>query len=108
MEPPLEEEKWRIYQLHVLITISISGNTHAIVILLPNINVNHKRLKEYFLTYHRTKPIASRKKSKTSDETVNAEPNDVVDTQAKSSTEPIEKPINLDYMSITLSSGGAR
>lgn len=72
---------------------------HAI---LPNINANPERLKEYFPTYLQTKPIASRKKLKTSDETVNAEPNTIVDTKKKSLTEPIEKLINLDYMSNTL------
>lgn len=99
LEPPPEEEKWRIYQSQVLIPISISSKTRAIACPLPNINAKHERLKDYFPTYHRTKPIASRKKSKTSDETVSVEPNTVVDTQAKSLTEPIEKPINLDYMS---------
>lgn len=85
-ETPLEEEKRRIYQSHVLLPILISGKMHGIAGPLPIINANPERLKEYFLVYHRTKPIASRKKLRTSGEIVSTKPNIVVDTQEKSLT----------------------
>lgn len=89
-EPPLEEEKWCIYQSQVLISISIFGMKHAILGPLPYVNVNPAKLKEFFPTYHYNKPIASKKKTR-----VNTE---VTEKPSKSSTEPTENPINLDYM----------
>lgn len=60
---------------------------------------------KFFLTYHRTKPLASTPET---DDEDNIKPNSQVktvdDNQAKSCTEAlkIEKPINLNYMSDTL------
>lgn len=97
-KPSLEEEKRCIYQSHVLILISISGLKHAILGLLPDVNVNPAKLKEFFPTYHYNKPIVSRKKSMDNTKVTTAKPNALIDNQGKSSAEPIENPINLDYM----------
>lgn len=101
-EPPLEEEKRHIYQYHVLIPISIFVKTCAIVGPLPDVSTNLVKLKEYFPTYHRYKPITSRRKSKSSNEVVGAEPTTIVDTREKLSNEPIETTITLYYLSINL------
>lgn len=101
-KPPLEEEKRRIYQSQILIPTFISGKTHVIAGPLKDVSTNLVKLKEYFPTFHRHKPIASGRKSKSSNEDVGEEPTTIVDTQTKLSTEPIETTITLDYLSIKL------
>lgn len=66
---PLTEEQRIIFQSQVLIAISISGKTHAMLGPLSNPNVDPDRLKEFFPTYHRYKPIACIKKPKVNVET---------------------------------------
>lgn len=58
---------------------------------LPNAMVNPDSLKDFFLTYHRYKPIANGKKPKFSNETVE-------DLYPDQSIPSIEKPIDLNYM----------
>lgn len=80
--------------MHVLIPISVSGKTHAILGPLSDTTANPDSLREFFLTYHRYKPLSNRNKPKASDEIETAE-NPHLDNQ---STPLIEKPIDLDYM----------
>lgn len=42
-EPPLKEEKRKIYESHVLIAISISSKTYAFMGLLPDPNANSEK-----------------------------------------------------------------
>lgn len=53
-------------------------------------SINPAKLKEFFPTYHRNKPIVSKKRTR-----VNTE---VTDKPTITSTELIESPINIDYM----------
>lgn len=61
-EPPLLEEKRKIYQSQVLIPLTITGKTHMYMGHLPDPNVDAKKLKKFFPTYHCTKPLASKLK----------------------------------------------
>lgn len=56
VEPPLAEEKRRIYQLQGLIPISVSGKMYAMLGPLSNTTANLDSLREFFPTYHRYKP----------------------------------------------------
>lgn len=51
-EPPLAEEKRRIYQSRVLIPISVSGKTHAMLGPLLDATVNLDSRRDFFPTYH--------------------------------------------------------
>lgn len=53
----------------ILIPISIYGKTHAIIGPLSTPNVDHDKLKEFFPTYNKYKPIACAKKLKVIEET---------------------------------------
>lgn len=59
-EPPLLEEKRKIYQSQVLIPLFIAGKNHAYMGPFPDPNVDAEKLKKFFPTYHRTKPLASK------------------------------------------------
>lgn len=61
---------------------------------LSDPNVDHSKLKEFFPTYHRYKPIACAKKPKASDE-IHTEENPNPDNQGNPST---DEPIILTYM----------
>lgn len=86
-EPPLVEEKRRIYQSQVLIPISISGKTYAMLGPLSYTTTNPDSLKEFFPTYHHYKPIDNGEKPRANDEIEIAE-NPHPDNQ---STPSIEK-----------------
>lgn len=91
---PLTEEHRRIFQSHVLIPMFIFGKTHAMLGPLSNPNVDHNKLKEFFQTYHRYKPIACAKKPKVGDET-HTEENPNLNNRGNPS---IDEPIDLIYM----------
>ena len=96
-EPPLEEEKRHIYQSQVLIPEPPLEKTRVIYGPLPDVSTNPLKLKYYFPTYHKYKPITGGRKPKYSNEVVGAEPTSTIDTQAKPSNEPTETTITLDY-----------
>lgn len=48
-EPPLLEEKCKIYQSQVLIPLIIASKTHAYMGLFPDPNVDAEKLKLFFL-----------------------------------------------------------
>lgn len=83
-----------IFQSQVLIPISISGKTHAMLGPLSSPNFDPDRLKEFSPTYHRYKPIACVKKPKANKET-HTDENPHPDNQGNLST---EEPINLTFM----------
>lgn len=53
-KPYLLEEKCKIYQSQVLIPLIIASKTRAYMVPLPDPNVDAKKLKMLFPTYHRT------------------------------------------------------
>ncbi|KAI5442394.1 hypothetical protein KIW84_011460 [Lathyrus oleraceus] len=61
-EPPNEKEKDCIYKSQVLIPILVSGNCHAMLGPLPNLEIKPDRLKEFFPSYFHTKPIGAGRK----------------------------------------------
>lgn len=60
-EPKTEEQR-RIYTSQVLIPFSISGKTHVLSGPLTDIDTDFRKLKEYFPSYHKCKPIGQAKK----------------------------------------------
>lgn len=60
-EPKTEEHR-RIYESQVLIPITVSGKNHAFFGPLPNLNIEPRRLRNFFPTYHKRKPIGQAKR----------------------------------------------
>lgn len=58
-ESPMQEENLRIYESHLLIPYSISGKPHALMGPLPDPSLDVVKLREFFPSYHQTKPIMS-------------------------------------------------
>lgn len=58
------EEQRRIYTSQVLIPVSVSGKMHALFGPLTDLDADFIKLEEYFLSYHKCKPIGQAKKSK--------------------------------------------
>lgn len=86
---PLIEEQRRIFQSRILIPIFISGKTQDMLGPLSDLNADHSKLKEFFPTYHRYKPITYAKKTKASDE-IHIDENPNPNNQGNPSTdEPI-------------------
>lgn len=56
------EEQRRIYASQVLIPISVSSKTHALSGPLVDLDIDFRKLKEYFPYYHKCKPIGQGKK----------------------------------------------
>lgn len=56
-KPLLVEEKLIIYKFHVLVPLTIFGETHTYMGPLPGPNFNVKKLKAFFPVYYRIKPI---------------------------------------------------
>ena len=60
---PLEKEKRAIYESQVLIPVLVSKKPHALSGPLSLLNADYDKLKDYFPTYHKTKPIGSSESS---------------------------------------------
>lgn len=61
-EPSMQEEKFHIYKSHVLIPYSFSRKPHSLMVSLVDPSVDVVKLREFFPSYRRTKPIMSIKK----------------------------------------------
>ena len=55
-EPPIQK-KTLIWKSQVLIPFTISNITHVVFGPFPYLNTNVARTSEFFLYYHRTKPL---------------------------------------------------
>lgn len=62
---PRTEEQRRIYESQVLIPITVSRKNHALFGPLPNLNIEPSRLRDFFPTYHKCKPIGQAKRLRT-------------------------------------------
>lgn len=58
-EPPNYEEKLHIYKSQVIIPYSISEKTYALMSLMYDPSADLTNIKEFFPSYHRTKPLVS-------------------------------------------------
>lgn len=61
-EPPLLEEKTKIYAYQVMIPLTIFGETRAFMGPIPDRNIDASLISVFFPVYHRTMPLASKKK----------------------------------------------
>lgn len=79
----------KTYRSQVFISLTIAGKTHMYMSPFPDPNVDAEKLKKFFPTYHRTKPLASKP------ETNNSQVKYVDINRAKSSTEALETKKNI-------------
>lgn len=63
-EPKMEEQR-RIYASQVLIPVSVSGKNHALSGPLTDLDIDSSKLREYFSSYHKCKPIGQAKNPRT-------------------------------------------
>lgn len=77
-EPRSEEER-RIYESQVLIPITVSGKNHVLFGPLPNLNIDSSRLRDFFPTYHKCKPIVQAKKLRAEKATTTEESQSLTD-----------------------------
>ncbi|KAI5403189.1 hypothetical protein KIW84_050680 [Lathyrus oleraceus] len=64
LEPKTEEHR-RIYASQVLIPVSISGKNHALFGPLTYLDIDSSKLREYFPSYNKCKPIGQAKNPRT-------------------------------------------
>lgn len=103
-EPPLLEEKSRIYAFQVPIPLIISGETHVFVGHVPNLNSDASLISILFHVYHRTRPLANKKKLDDKGKLLTVAQPKPQQYQVKSSTDAsiVYDSISLDYMNNTL------
>lgn len=56
------EEQRKIYESQVLILVTISGKTNALLGPLLDLNIDPSKLRDFFPSYHKYKPIGQSKK----------------------------------------------
>lgn len=59
LEPLNYEENHQIYKSQVIIPYSIYGKTHALMGPMPDTYVVLTKIRDFFPSYHRTKPMVS-------------------------------------------------
>lgn len=64
-EPKTKEQR-KIYESQALIPVTVSRKTNALLGPLPNLNTEPRKLRDFFPTYHKCKPIGQSKKLKAS------------------------------------------
>ena len=77
-EPKIEEQ-CRIYESQVLIPIIVSGKKHALFGPLPDLNIDSTRLRDFFPTYQKCKPIDQAKKLRVERATIDEESQSLID-----------------------------
>ncbi|KAI5395201.1 hypothetical protein KIW84_061703 [Lathyrus oleraceus] len=64
-EPKTEEQR-KIYESQVLILVTVYGKTNALLVPLPDLNTDPNKLRDFFPTYQKCKPIELSKKHRAS------------------------------------------
>ncbi|KAI5430164.1 hypothetical protein KIW84_034661 [Lathyrus oleraceus] len=78
-EPKIEEQR-RIYASQVLIPVYVSGKNHALYEPLADLDVDSSKLREFFPSYHKCKPIGQERNPRTEVPTTeNPKAGDVID-----------------------------
>ncbi|KAI5396598.1 hypothetical protein KIW84_062704 [Lathyrus oleraceus] len=63
---PRTEEQQKTYESQVLIPVNVFGKTNALLGPFPDLNTDPSKLRDFFPTYHKCKPIGHAKKLRAS------------------------------------------